>query len=167
MSLCNGYTFAHRNDWIGPPHDGDISWTISDVQLDPATDQCLGDWVCEHRWPSIARMVQWRNAAHGLPVRHWWTGSDGRLVAFSRPGAAFIAINWDASATLDERLQTGLAAGRYCDVISGDIMSKRSGTMGCSGRAVTVGDDGRARILIEPGLNSKGYDPIIAVHVGM
>jgi len=119
------------NDWMGPPHNAD--WTISDVQVDSSTEQCLGDWVCEHRWPVVKAMVEWRSMAMDSPLRHWWTDGQ-RQIAFSRADRAFIAINDDHSKTLDEQLQTGLPAGVYCDVISGGLAD---GCTRCRGRTVT------------------------------
>jgi len=119
------------NTDVGPPHESD--WTISDVQVDSTTQQCLGDWVCEHRWPVIKAMVEFRSVAEGTALRHWW--SDGqRQIAFARAGRAFIAINHDASKTMNVNLYTSLPAGVYCDVTSGQLTPDLSG---CTGRSVT------------------------------
>ena len=119
------------NDWFGPPHDSD--WSISDVQLDNSTQQCLGDWVCEHRWPVIAAMVVWRAVAGETALRHWWD-DDNRQIAFSRAGRAFIAINDDDTKSLNAHLMTGLPAGVYCDVASGTVLHA---AQECTGRTVT------------------------------
>ena len=119
------------HDWIGPPHDAD--WSISDVAVDQTTGQCTGDWVCEHRWPLIRAMVNWRSVAAGAPLRHWW--DDGqRQIAFSRAGKAFIAINDDQTKSLYAQLQTGLPAGVYCDVATGTVSADGSQ---CTGRTVS------------------------------
>jgi alpha-amylase len=157
------------NDWIGPPHDSqDANRTVLDVTIDPATNRCLGDWICEHRWPAIARMVEWRNVANGRPLRHWWSGHDGRQAAFSRPGAAFVAFNADRQRPLSATLQTGLPAGRYCDIATGE---RDSTGRRCTGRTVTVGDDGRATIVVDRAtMSADGRDSIgewfVAMHVG-
>jgi len=119
------------NDWIGPPHTSD--WSISDVLINEATQQCLGDWVCEHRWPLITAMVRWRSVAADTPLRHWW--DDGqRQIAFARDGKAFLAINDDQHKSMNVQLQTGLPAGVYCDVTSGALT--QNGRR-CTGRSVT------------------------------
>ena len=121
----------YSNDWVGPPHDSD--WSISDVHVNESTRQCLGDWVCEHRWPIISSMVVWRSVAADRPLRHWW--DDGaRQIAFSRAGGAFIAINDDQRKTMDVQLVTGLPAGVYCDVASGTVSYDNQQ---CTGRTVT------------------------------
>jgi len=97
------------------------------------TGQCLGDWVCEHRWPIITAMVIWRNTAADSPLRHWW--DDGhRQIAFARAGRAFLAFNDDHSKTMDVQLQTGLPAGVYCDVASGAVTQDG---FHCTGRSIT------------------------------
>ena len=54
------------------------------------------------------------------------------------------------------KLQTGMPAGTYCDIISGN-----PGESPCSGTTVTVGSDGNAEIFIAGG----SEDPILAIHV--
>ena len=124
-------TVLCSNDWMGPPHNTD--WSIADVKVNATSGQCLGDWVCEHRWPLIKAMVKFRSVAGDSALTNWWDDG-GRLIAFSRDGRAFIAINDDPVKTMDETLQTGLSAGVYCDVISGTVTADGSG---CTGRTVT------------------------------
>ena len=54
------------------------------------------------------------------------------------------------------KLQTGMPAGTYCDIISGN-----PGESPCSGTTVTVGSDGNAEIFI----SGSSEDPILAIHV--
>ena len=98
-------------------------------------------------------MNMFRNVAGFEAVKNWWDNG-GHQIAFSRGSKAFIAINNEDYA-LDATLQTGMPAGTYCDVISG---SKVNGS--CTGKTVTVNDDGTAKI------NIKYFeeDPVIAIH---
>ena len=57
---------------------------------------------------------------------------------------------------MSETLQTGMPAGTYCDIISGN-----PGESPCSGSTVTVNSDGTANIYIPGG----SEDPILAIHV--
>lgn len=42
-------------------------------------------WVCEHRWPTVRRMVQWRNSVGGsTPLSNIVT--EGSRIAYSRGG---------------------------------------------------------------------------------
>jgi alpha-amylase len=55
-----------------------------------------------------------------------------------------VAINRE-SFGLDQTLHTGLAAGTYCDVLSGDFnLTSRS----CGGRTISVAADGTAHITL-------------------
>lgn len=75
------------------------------------------NWVCEHRWPAIANMVQWRNLAKTSSVDNWQNGNNGNQIAFSRNSAAFVAINRDNS-NWSADLSTGLPSGEYCNVLA-------------------------------------------------
>ena len=57
---------------------------------------------------------------------------------------------------LSKTLQTGLPAGTYCDVISGDKINGK-----CTGTQVSVGSDGKAHFSI----SNSAEDPFIAIHV--
>lgn len=76
------------------------------------------NWVCEHRWGPIANMVAWRNVAGTSDIANWQEGTSNQI-AFSRNGAAFIALNRGSSVWSSVTLQTGLPAGTYCNVIGG------------------------------------------------
>merc|ERR1719295_1324642 len=98
-------------------------------------------------------MVAFRNMAGGADLNNWWSDSDYNI-AFSRGNKAFIAINGE-SFDLDADIQTGLPAGTYCDVISGNLEGGK-----CTGGSVTVGGDGRAHIHV----CAKCDDPMVAIH---
>jgi hypothetical protein len=51
------------------------------------------------------------------PVSHFVTGNDNNGVAFGRGSNAFVAINIGDSAWVTT-VQTGMAAGSYCDIIN-------------------------------------------------
>nr|AAA73568.1 alpha amylase [Drosophila pseudoobscura] len=115
---------------------------------------CGGGWVCEHRWRQIYNMVAFRNAAGDADLQNWWSNGSNQI-SFSRGNRAFVAFNND-NYDLNSSLQTGLPAGTYCDVISGE----KSGSS-CTGKTVTVGSDGRASISI----SSSADDGVLAIHV--
>ncbi len=98
-------------------------------------------------------MAGFRNVAGDEQVRNWWDNGSNQI-AFSRGNRAFLAINNDDFA-MDVNLQTGLPAGRYCDIISGN---KVNGA--CSGATITVNNDGTAKIYIK----YFDADPVIAIH---
>jgi alpha-amylase len=57
---------------------------------------------------------------------------------------------------MDATIQTGLSAGTYCDIISGEIVNNA-----CTGKSVTVNSDGSARIQISYFFE----DPVIAIYI--
>lgn len=139
-----------ENDWVGPPMD-DSENIVSPIINPDGT--CDGGWICEHRWRQITNMVEFRNVVHGTDMNDWWD-NDNNQIAFCRGGQGFIAINNDGY-DLKENLQTCLPAGTYCDVISG---SKEDGS--CTGKTVTVNDDGTAYIE----LTTMEEDGVLAIH---
>ncbi|KAG8709015.1 hypothetical protein FRC11_005970 [Ceratobasidium sp. 423] len=73
-------------------------------------------WQCQHRWPAIAGMVKWRNGVTGS-VNNWVSGTNEQI-AFGRGSSGFVAIN-NADSEWTGTFTTPLAAGKYCDMISG------------------------------------------------
>ncbi|KAM6219042.1 alpha-amylase 2B isoform 2-T2 [Rhynchocyon petersi] len=137
------------NDWIGPPNDSGV---IKRVTINPDTT-CGNDWVCEHRWRQIRNMVAFRNVVDGQPFTNWWDNGSNQ-VAFGRGNKGFIVFNNDDWA-LSSTLQTGLPAGTYCDVISGDKIDGN-----CTGIKINVSGDGNAHFSI----SNFAEDPFIAIH---
>ena len=99
-------------------------------------------------------MVGFRNAAGFDAVANWWDNG-GNQIAFSRGNKAFIAIN-NEDYGMDFTLQTGLPAGNYCDIISGNKVNNS-----CSGKVITVNLDGTTRVNIR----YFEEDPVIAIHI--
>ncbi|XP_012219815.1 alpha-amylase 2 [Linepithema humile] len=142
-------SFAFEDPSQGPPADADGN-TISPEIVD---GMCVNGWVCEHRWPQIYHMVQFRNIVKNESLDNWWSNGNNQI-AFSRGAKGFVAFNINGD--LHERLQTGLPAGTYCDVITGSVVNCK-----CSGKSVVVNDDGTADIEIlanEP-------EGVLAIHV--
>jgi alpha-amylase len=115
---------------------------------------CFGSqWKCEHRWSTIAGAVQFRNnTAEEWRVTHWWDNGNNQI-AFGRAALGFVAINKE-SYNLTTALQTGMAAGSYCNVLKGSISADKTS---CSGGVIQVGSDGRIQA------NLASYDAF-AIH---
>jgi alpha-amylase len=105
---------------------------------------CGTGWECEHRWRTTANMVGLRNAAAGAGVTNWWSNGFDQI-AFGRGGAAFAAFNRNGGA-LTRTFATGLPAGTYCDVMSGDFAG---GT--CTGTSYVVNGSGQVTATVPAG----------------
>ncbi len=131
-----------------------FTWTATD-QSPPSdangliTDaRCGAAWTCVHRNTGVRNMVRFHNYVGTAPVRNWY--DDGvNLVAFSRGARGFFSTN-NTTEAKTVRVRTGLAPGRYCDIIHGS----KTGSRTCSGPTVTVGAGGRATITV------GGYDSV-------
>ncbi|HWN68107.1 MAG TPA: carbohydrate-binding module family 20 domain-containing protein [Haliangium sp.] len=130
------------------------SYAFSDGdQGPPAPGGCSASgWVCEHRWTTIANMVRFRNVTNGAPLSNWWDNGNNR-VAFGRGDKGFIAINKE-SGTMTQRLQTGLAAGTYCNIAAGDFVNGA-----CTGPTITVETGGFVNFSV-PSMQAA------AIHIG-
>ncbi|XP_038166778.1 alpha-amylase 1-like [Arvicola amphibius] len=138
------------NNWFGPPNDNGATKEVT-INADIT---CGNGWVCEHRWRQIRNMVAFRSVVNGQSFSNWWDNGSNQ-VAFGRGNKGFNVFNNDDWA-LSTTLQTGLPAGTYCDVISGDKIDGNS-----TGIKVYVSGDGNAQFFIS---NTAG-DPFIAIHV--
>ena len=103
-----------------------------------AASNCNNGWLCEHRNREIANMVGFRNATkEAFYLSNWWDNG-ANAIAFGRGSLGFVVVNGESSA-INVTLQTGLAAGNYCNVIAGDFVN---GT--CMGASITVAANGTA-----------------------
>lgn len=117
---------------------------------------CQNGWICEHRWPAVANMVELRAVAGRSEFSNWWDNG-GKQIAFSRGDRAFVAWNGEKWQDFEEVLQTCLPAGRYCDVMTGEAVAGR-----CTGGEVLVDGEGKATVRIA---DDSGVG-VLAIHVG-
>ncbi len=148
-SIMSSYAFDPQTGRDqGPPAS-----TVADAGCasSPATAP-NGTWVCEHRTRSLVNMVAFRKATASAPeITHLWSNGANQL-AFGRGSLGFVVINHE-SELFAQSLQTGLAAGTYCDIIASDHANG-----GCSS-AVTVDAQGIASI-------SLPAESALALYVG-
>jgi alpha-amylase len=138
-SILSSYAFSRpaQND-MGPPSDanGNTNDVVCASSLETAV---VGQWVCEHRDPSIRNMVSFRRVVAGTPITNWW--DDGaNAIAFSRGDKGFVAINRE-STPVTATVATGLAPGSYCDLLTGG-----RGGAGCVGTTLTVTASGTVQL---------------------
>lgn len=130
----------------GPPQDENQNLISPKFNSDGT---CNNGWVCEHRWPQIYKMVQFRNVVRGTSVENYWDNGWNKI-AFSRGNRGFVAFATHNEG-FDETLQTGLPAGVYCDLATGGKVGSS-----CAGLSLTVGGDGKGHVYW-PGNNSEGF----------
>lgn len=127
---------------MGPPSDAE-GWTLPVTCAASLETATIGQWVCEHRDPSIRTMVRFRRVVAGSAVTQWWDNG-ANAIAFSRGSLGFVAINREGS-TLVDTVATGLAPGTYCDRLTGG----RNGGA-CVGTALTVDSTGAVPLDLTP-----------------
>src|SRR5439155_18705272 len=88
-SILSSYAFSCPSEnSMGPVSDAN-GWTLPvtcAASLESATTS--GQWVCEHRDPSILRMVSFRAVVAGTGITHWWDNG-ANAIAFSRGDRGF------------------------------------------------------------------------------
>ncbi|HEU4730670.1 MAG TPA: carbohydrate-binding module family 20 domain-containing protein [Kofleriaceae bacterium] len=134
----------------GPPFDpatGATRGPWDGQATQPACfNQNIGGWVCEHRFRPIGNMVSFRNATLASWFTSDWWDNGNNQIAFGRGDKGFVVINKESS-SLTRSFHTSLAAGRYCDIISGDFTTTATGST-CSGTTITVDSQGNAMITV-------------------
>jgi alpha-amylase len=142
-SVMSSYAFDRTSQAgrdMGPPSNaaGETNAVACAASLETAA---IGQWVCEHRDPYVAGMVGFRRVVAGADVSRWW--DDGaNAIAFSRGDRGFVAISREP-ASVTATVQTGMAPGTYCDVLTGG----RAGSS-CRGASVTVDASGAVHLAL-------------------
>jgi alpha-amylase len=115
-SILSSYAFdCPSGNSMGPPSDAQ-GWTTAVSCASSLETATIGQWVCEHRDPSILKMVSFRHVVAGTDVNHWWDNG-GNAIAFSRGTRGFVAIN-NGTTSLDTTVTTGMATGTYLDLLT-------------------------------------------------
>jgi alpha-amylase len=142
-SILSSFAFnCPGGNSMGPPSDGNGN-TFDVTCATTMENAVIGEWVCEHRDPSIRNMVGFRRVVAGSDINHWW--DDGaNAIAFSRGSLGFVAINLEAT-PLAQTVATGLSAGTYCDRLTGGLVGAA-----CVGTAVTVDVSGNVQVNLSP-----------------
>ena len=140
-SVLSSYAFTcPSGNSTGPVSDPD-GWTLPVRCAASWVSPGAGAWLCEHRDPYIARMVGFRRRVAGTAITNWWD-NDANAIAFSRGDKGFVAINRE-SASVNVTATTLLAAGTYCDLITGGKVGAA-----CAGTSITVAAGGTVQFTL-------------------
>ncbi|WP_165856012.1 carbohydrate-binding module family 20 domain-containing protein [Marinobacter sp. JSM 1782161] len=112
--VMSSYAFSDSDQ--GPP---------SSAVYQNGEAQCGSDWICEHRWSSIANMVAFRNETDGTGVNNWWDNGNNQI-AFGRGAKGFVVINREGAA-LSRTFSTNLPDGSYRNVAGDSSCATVSG----------------------------------------
>lgn len=149
--LMSSYAFEDSEQ--GPPAYPDGTTRAVYTQ---GEDGCFEDWVCEHRWPAIANMVNFRRATQPVfAVTDWWSQGDNQI-AFGRGDRGFVVIN-NKSEPLSHTFQTQLPAGTYCNVIT-EAIATVADPCPAGAEPITVDRQGQFTATVAP-------QSAVAIHV--
>jgi len=109
------------------------------------------NWVCEHRWPAIANMFNWRKSAGSESITSWTLLSDNQAYFCRGPNACIIINGAQEQLAVSPTLT--LPEGEYCNVIVSDDPSQCPLTK-VNGDGTTAG-----QVLVPP-------TSTVAFHVG-
>ncbi len=143
-SILSSYAFdCPLGNFMGPPSNpgGLTKDVVCAAGPETAT---VGQWVCEHRDPYIRSMVKFRRVVAGTGVIDWWDNG-AQAIAFSRGTKGFVAINNEAT-SLTATIATGLAAGTYCDRLTGGRVGSA-----CAATQLVVDAEGIVQVTLQPG----------------
>ena len=119
-SILSSYAFdCPTGNSMGPPSDAN-GWTVNVTCASSLETATIGQWVCEHRDPSILNMVSFRHVVAGTDINHWWDNG-ASAIAFSRGNRGFVAINGGAN-SVDTTVTTGMATGTYRNLLSANLV---------------------------------------------
>ena len=147
--IMSSYAFSTGDD--GPP-------LTQPSTADSASGKCSNGWICEHRWPGIRNLGMLSGALRketgAAGYTNWWDNGSSQI-SFGG-GEGFFAINNDAW-TMDGGVQTGLPAGKYCNLAVSDID-------GCTS-TIDVDSNGLACVTLDGGDDLMAYT-ILEAKVG-
>ncbi len=142
-SVLSAYGFVcPGGNSMGPPSDAD-GWTLPVSCASSLETAGIGQWVCEHRDPSIRNMVHFRKVVAGTTINTWWDNG-ANAIAFSRGDLGFVAINKE-STMLTTTVATALPPGSYCDRLTGGLVGQS-----CAGTTVVVDPAGTVQLDLAP-----------------
>lgn len=97
-------------------------------------DRCTGGWLCQHRVPFVKNAVAFARATRGEGVTN--TGSEGKVIWFSRGNKGFYVLN-ATNSDVTKSFKTNMPDGSYTDILSSYNRSEGT-TVNVSGGMATI-----------------------------
>lgn len=88
------------------------------------------EWICQHRWASTLKMIDFRNRVHGASVVEIYQSET--VYGFAREGKGYFITNVSLDAAADVDVATTLSDGEYEDIFSGEIFQIKDGKLTAS-----------------------------------
>uniref|UniRef100_A0AC35U1S7 Alpha-amylase n=1 Tax=Rhabditophanes sp. KR3021 TaxID=114890 RepID=A0AC35U1S7_9BILA len=140
--VMSSYYFSQSDQ--GPPTTAS-NFATSSPSFD-SSHQCTkqSGWVCEHRWPQIRRMSNFRKSVEGAAAAVIFTSNN--VLSFARANKGYFAINGNNSPFTFNNVDTTLDVGIYCDIYNSDFKEGDN----CIGTKVVVYSNGKATFTVPP-----------------
>ncbi|TKR75722.1 hypothetical protein L596_016974 [Steinernema carpocapsae] len=142
VRMMSSFAFNSHNQ--GPPNLGRATgYETKSPNFTGPNGTCTesSGWVCEHRWPELRNMVEFRRQTHGAAAAE--IATENGVFRFARDGKGFFALNNGERQVYLRSVETTLPSGTYCDVYEGSLQNGA-----CTGGQITVASDGKASFWI-------------------
>jgi alpha-amylase len=127
--LYSSYAFV---DYDGAPRETDGLVDAIDCSSVSAPKEFYEEreWICQHRWATTLKMIDFRNRVHGAPVAEIYQSET--VYGFAREGKGYFITNVSLDAAADVDVVTTLSDGTYEDLFSGETFEIKDGKLAAS-----------------------------------
>jgi alpha-amylase len=127
--LFSSYAFV---DYDGAPRETDGLVDAIDCTAVSAPKEFYDDreWICQHRWETTVKMIDFRNRVHGAPVVEIYQSET--VYGFAREGKGYFITNVSLDAAAEIDVVTTLSDGSYEDIFSGESFEIKDGKLKAS-----------------------------------
>lgn len=93
----------------------------------PKPSYQANEWICQHRFESTAKMIQFRKAVSGTKVQDIF--QDGSLYGFARGDKGYFLINASSSEERSLELDVTIPNGSYTNLLTGETVTIEAGKL--------------------------------------
>lgn len=122
--LYSSYYFFDYD--AGPTEKNElVSQVVCPVSSTPLNAYADRDWICQHRWQSVKKMIQFRDHVGNSAVIN--TIQTENLFGFERDSKGYFIVNVSPTSQEAVEVQTSLPDGTYLDLLSGETFEVMDG----------------------------------------